>query len=135
MRLPLAGLLFLVFHATLQAAADPRPNVILILADDLGYGDVGCYGQKIIPTPHLDRLAAQGMRFTQFYAGSTVCAPSRSVLMTGQHTGHTTIRGNAKVGLKPEDRTVASLFKQAGYSTALIGKWGLGDEYSTTTPN
>jgi len=121
--------------ASVVSAAERRPNVIFILADDLGYGDLGCYGQKRIPTPNLDRLAADGMRFTQFYAGSTVCAPSRSVLMTGQHTGHTTIRGNAKVGLKPEDRTVAELFKAAGYATGLVGKWGLGDERSSTTPN
>lgn len=127
--------LIALLAASALSAADPRPNVVFILADDLGYGDLGCYGQKRIPTPNLDRLAAQGMRFTQFYAGSTVCAPSRSVLMTGQHTGHTTIRGNAKVGLKPGDRTVANLFKQAGYRTALIGKWGLGDEHTTTTPN
>src|ERR1043165_3144130 len=76
-------------------AAASKPNIIFVLADDLGYGDLGCYGQKIIRTPNLDRMAAEGMRFTQFYAGSTVCAPSRSVLMTGKHTGHTTVRGNA----------------------------------------
>ena len=81
--------------ATCLVAADRKPNIIFILADDLGYGDLGCYGQKLIQTPHLDRMAAEGMRFTQFYAGSTVCAPSRSVLMTGQHQGHTRVRGNA----------------------------------------
>lgn len=137
MRLPLAALILLLSSVSVFSAADQpatRPNVIFILADDLGYGDLGCYGQTKIPTPNLDRLAAEGMRFTQFYAGSTVCAPSRSVLMTGQHTGHTTIRGNAKVGLNPDDRTVASLFQQAGYATALTGKWGLGDEHTATTP-
>src|SRR5688572_18320243 len=115
---PRLCLLVLLLSAGALSAADSkanRPNIIFILADDLGYGDVGCYGQKIIPTPNIDRLAAQGMRFTQFYAGSTVCAPSRNVLMTGQHTGHATIRGNAKLGLLPQDRTVASLLQQAGY--------------------
>lgn len=110
------------------------PNIVLILADDLGYGDLGCYGQKEIRTPHLDRLAAEGMRFTQFYAGSTVCAPSRCVLMTGLHTGHCYIRGNARYNLRPEDRTVAEVLKSAGYATAHIGKWGLGHEGSTGVP-
>src|SRR5688572_24493200 len=85
-----------------EAATRP-PNIIFILADDLGYGDLGCYGQKQIRTPNLDRMAAEGVRFTQFYAGSTVCAPSRAVLMSGQHTGHCLIRGNAKTNLRPED--------------------------------
>jgi arylsulfatase A-like enzyme len=131
--LPRLGMLILLASSAL-AAAPERPNVIFILADDLGYGDLGSYGQKRIPTPNLDRLAAEGMRFTQFYAGSTVCAPSRSVLMTGQHTGHTTIRGNAKTGLRATDRTVAELFKAAGYATGLVGKWGLGLEGSDATP-
>jgi len=119
------------------AAADaPRPpNIIFILADDLGYGDLGCYGQKRIRTPDLDRLAAEGMRFTQFYAGDTVCAPSRCCLMTGYHTGHATIRGNALVPLRPEDVTVAQLLKDAGYTTALVGKWGLGEPNTTGVPN
>ena len=103
-----------------------RPNIIFILADDLGYGDLGCYGQKRIQTPHLDEMARQGMRFTDAYAGSTVCAPSRACLMTGMHTGHGYIRGNGDVSLRAEDRTVAELLKKAGYTTALIGKWGLG---------
>jgi uncharacterized sulfatase len=106
------------------------PNIVLILADDLGYGDLGCYGQQVIETPRLDRMAAEGMRFTQFYAGSTVCAPSRCVLMTGLHTGHARVRGNGPVrlqSLQSEDVTVAELLKQAGYATALCGKWGLGD--------
>ena len=118
-----------------SAAAQPaaRPNIILIVADDLGYGDLGSYGQTIIQTPNLDRLAAEGLRFTQFYAGSTVCAPSRSVLMTGRHTGHTRVRGNAGAGnyasqtLTSGDTTVARVLKDAGYTTALIGKWGLGE--------
>jgi arylsulfatase A-like enzyme len=131
--LPRLCLLF-VLVAGFAFAADSRPNIILILADDLGYGDLGCYGQKKIPTPHLDRLAADGVRFTQFYAGSTVCAPSRNVLMTGQHTGHVTIRGNAKVGLRQEDRTVATLLQSAGYATGLAGKWGLGNEGTDAVP-
>ena len=91
-------------------AADPArpPNILFILADDLGYGDLGCYGQKRIQTPNLDRLASEGMRFTQFYAGDTVCALSRCCLMTGFHTGHAVIRGNALVPLRPQDVTVAA---------------------------
>lgn len=114
-------------------AQTEHPNIIFIMADDLGYGDIGVYGQKQIQTPNIDRLAQEGMRFTQFYAGSTVCAPSRSVLMTGQHTGRTRVRGNAggdnslRQSLRPEDTTVAEVLKKAGYTTALVGKWGLGE--------
>jgi arylsulfatase A-like enzyme len=115
-------------------AASRPPNIIFILADDLGYGDLGCYGQKNIQTPQLDRLAAEGIRFTQAYAGSTVCAPSRSVLMTGQHTGHTRIRGNARYPLEDSDVTVAEVLKSTGYRTALIGKWGLGEQGSSGSP-
>lgn len=116
-------------------AAPKTPNIILIVADDLGYGDLGCYGQKQIKTPHLDQLAAQGTRFTSFYAGSTVCAPSRCALMTGKHTGHATIRGNiAGATLTPEDVTVAQLLQGANYMTGIMGKWGLGDEGSTGLP-
>jgi len=117
------------------------PNIIYIMADDLGYGDLGVYGQDRIQTPHLDQLAAEGIRFTDFYAGSTVCAPSRSVLMTGQHVGRTYIRGNREVrpmGQEPlpdDVVTVAEVLKQAGYSTALIGKWGLGGPGSSGAPN
>lgn len=113
--------------------AAERPNLIWIMADDLGYGDLGCYGQKVITTPNLDRMAKEGMKFTHFYAGATVCAPSRSVLMTGQHHGRTRVRGNsgktnpAAQALKEGDVTVAGVLKEAGYKTALIGKWGLGD--------
>jgi arylsulfatase A-like enzyme len=117
------------------AGAEPaRPNIIIILADDLGYGDLGCYGQKRIATPHLDRLAREGLRFTDFYAGSTVCAPSRCALMTGYHTGHCSIRGNSKQNLAPEEVTVAELLQSAGYATALFGKWGLGHEGSAGVP-
>lgn len=111
-----------------------KPSILFIMADDLGYGDLGCYGQTKLKTPNIDKLAAEGVRFTQFYAGSTVCAPSRSALMTGQHTGHTWIRGNANVPLRPADRTLAEVLKDAGYLTALIGKWGLGEPDSTGVP-
>src|SRR5438552_19058393 len=93
--------------------AKHKPNIIFILADDLGYGDLGCYGQTRIKTPNIDRLAAEGLRFTQCYAGSTVCAPSRAALMTVLHTGHGRIRGNGDIPLQPEDRTVADLLKRA----------------------
>ena len=114
---------------------EKRPNIIFILADDLGYGDLGCYGQETVKTPNLDRMAAEGMRFTDHYAGSTVCAPSRCALMTGLHTGHCWIRGNALLPLRPEDVTVAKLLKEAGYTTGIIGKWGLGEAGSTGIPN
>jgi len=119
----LAAILILCLPA---AAADPapRPNVIFILADDLGYGDLSCYGQKFFKTPHLDQLAAEGIRFTDHYAGATVCAPSRCALMTGLHTGNASIRGNGSFALRPDplDITIATLMKNAGYRTALIGK-------------
>ena len=103
------------------------PNILLIVADDLGYGDLGSYGQKEIQTPFLDRLAGEGLRFTNFYAGSTVCAPSRAALMTGQHTGHTPIRGNSRQPLPDASVTMAEVLREAGYRTGLIGKWGLGE--------
>lgn len=115
------------------AGARAKPNIVFLLADDLGYGDLGCYGQGKILTPNIDRLAAEGMKFTHFYAGASVCAPSRCVLMTGKHGGRCRVRGNApatqrlKQSLVPGDVTVAALLKQAGYATALAGKWGLGD--------
>ncbi len=122
-----------------------RPNIIWIMADDLGYGDLGCYGQKEIRTPCIDRLAGEGMRFTQCYAGSTVCAPTRCVLMTGKHTGHCRVRGNSArlpesrksilVPLEPDDVTVAKLLKGAGYATGICGKWGLGERGTTGIPN
>ncbi len=112
-----------------------NPNIVFILADDLGYGDVGCYGQQRIKTPNLDRLAAEGLRFTSCYAGSTVCAPSRCALMTGLHMGHARIRGNGTVPLEPQDVTIAKLLKQAGYVTSIIGKWGLGEAETTGIPN
>ena len=124
---------------TVLVQAADRPNIVLILADDLGYGDLGCYGQKRIQTPHIDRLAKEGLRFTDFYAGCTVCAPSRCVLMTGYHMGHAQIRGNGAADeiqvLRDQDVTAAEVLKKAGYATALCGKWGLGDEGSIGVPN
>ena len=122
-------------------ATDVRPpNIVFIMADDLGYGELGSYGQEAISTPQLDRMAEEGIRFTQFYAGSTVCAPSRSSLMTGRHTGRTPIRGNREVlpiGQTPlpgEAVTVAEVLKEAGYITGAFGKWGLGAPGSEGTP-
>ena len=118
-----------------QAAQAAQPNIVFILADDLGYGDLGCYGQRQILTPHLDRMAAEGMRFTQAYAGSTVCAPSRCCLMTGLHSGHAVIRGNrADLAIRPGDVTVTEILKGAGYRTGLFGKWSLGGLGSTGYP-
>ncbi len=119
------------------SAIQPRkPNIVFIMADDLGPGDVGAYGQKLIKTPNIDRLAAEGTRFTQVYAGGAVCAPSRSVLMTGLHTGHTTVRANTgAIPIWPEDITVAEVLKQAGYATGGFGKWGLGDAGSVGVPS
>jgi len=123
----------LLLVAPLLVAQQPRrPNVLLIVADDLGYGDLGAYGQQVIQTPVLDRLAAEGLRFTDHYAGTAVCAPSRSALFTGLHTGHTPVRGNRRVDamsqhpLPAESVTIMEILKQAGYATGVIGKWGLG---------
>jgi arylsulfatase A len=113
----------MIFAASwLPAAA--RPNIIFIITDDLGYGDLSCYGQRHFQTPHLDRLAGEGIRFTDHYSGATVCAPSRCALMTGRDTGHASIRGNGPFSLRPdpEDITVATLLRKQGYSTALVGK-------------
>src|SRR4051812_6785902 len=140
---PLVGpaIALLFFPLLSQAALPPqKPNIIFILADDLGYGEVGCYGQEKIKTPNLDRMAADGMRFTQFYAGSTVCAPSRCCLLTGLHTGHAYIRDNKAVPpegqwpIPADTGTVATALKQAGYATACVGKWGLGGPGSTGEP-
>lgn len=140
-------ILFLVLSVSCKKndneVADPinKPNIIYILADDLGYGDLGCYGQTKISTPHIDRLAAEGMLFTQHYSGSTVCAPSRSVLLTGLHTGHTFIRGNREIEtggqfpLKAEANTIAEVLKTAGYTTGAFGKWGLGNIGTEGDPN
>lgn len=125
--------LVLLSIAPTEAAA--RPNIIYILADDLGYGDLGCYGQQTLTTPHLDRLAQEGIRFTRHYAGSTVCAPSRCVLMTGRHTGHARVRGNGPGRLHPTDLTIASLLQNAGYRTGCFGKWGIGNPPPLNDPN
>ncbi|MFT3946737.1 MAG: sulfatase-like hydrolase/transferase [Agriterribacter sp.] len=129
----LFSILLFVFQQSNAQQRRPKdkPNIIFIIADDLGYGDIEPYGQKLIKTPHLAKFAKEGMRFTQFYSGTTVCAPSRSSLMTGMHTGHTIIRGNKE--MKPEGQqpiaantyTIAEAMKAAGYTTGLFGKWGL----------
>ncbi len=117
-----------------RALAAP-PNIVLIMADDLGYAHLGCYGQEKIRTPRLDRMAADGMRFTNVYAGCCVCAPSRSVLMTGLHGGHTAVRGNSGgIALADDDVTVAEVLKKAGYMTGLFGKWGLGEHGTAGVP-
>ncbi|MEM7697244.1 MAG: arylsulfatase [Verrucomicrobiota bacterium] len=134
MRLPIACC-FLIFTTALGADPGARPNIVYILADDLGINDFGCYGQEIMKTPRIDQMAAEGMQFFNHYSGSTVCAPTRSCLMTGQHTGRTRVRGNGPAHLMPQDVTVAELLQRAGYKTACIGKWGLGEANSGATPN
>jgi arylsulfatase A-like enzyme len=137
----------LLLLTALPAAA--APNIIYIMADDMGYADAGCYGGKYVQTPTLDQMAAEGMRFTDAYSGAPVCAPARSVLMTGKHTGHTTVRGNfgkqggvrglgggkGRVPLLAEDVTVAEVLKAAGYHTGMTGKWGLGEPNTSGEPN
>ncbi len=136
-------LLFILFAAFSCQKEEKPPNIIYILADDLGYGDLGCYGQEIIQTPNIDKLAKQGILFTDHYAGSSVCAPSRAALMTGFHTGHNRVRGNYEVGpmgfgacleLRDRDVTIAEALKVKGYSNGIIGKWGLGMNGTTGEP-
>lgn len=129
------------FLSTLAAAGSLRGqnrrkcNIIFMMADDMGYGDASCYGQKHFQTPNIDRIAREGTRWTQAYAGCTVCAPSRSVLMTGMHMGHTSVRSNpGGVPLLASDVTVAQVLKQAGYATGAFGKWGLGDNGTDGVP-
>ncbi len=129
-------------RGVLAAPAKPsrKPNIIYIMADDLGYGDLSCFGQEKFKTPHLDRMAAEGVKFTDYYSGSTVCAPTRCVLMTGVHTGHAYVRGNREV--KPEGQapmpadifTLPLMLKKAGYVTGMFGKWGLGAPGSASDP-
>ena len=130
----IAVLFLLTGLLSLCHAQSQKPNIIFILADDLGYGDLGCYGSAKIKTPYIDRLAKTGMRFTDFYAGSTVCAPSRASLMTGQHTGHTNIRGNGEVPLAEADTILPQRLHQAGYTNGMVGKWGLGFDGSSAVP-
>ncbi|MBS1661099.1 MAG: arylsulfatase [Bacteroidetes bacterium] len=133
-------LLYLLLLGAASAQAQQHPNIILIVADDLGYGDPSFQGNTKIHTPHLDSMARRGTRFTQFYAGTAVCAPSRASLLTGLHTGHTAVRGNR--GYKPEGQfplpdsslTIATVLKQHGYTTGVFGKWGLGYPGSPGTP-
>ncbi len=137
----LFAIIFLLAFISVNAQKNLKPNIIFIFADDLGYGDIGCYGQQKIETPNIDKLAQKGMKFTQFYSGSTVCAPSRSSFLTGLHTGHTAIRGNKS--FPPEGQTpipdsvitFANLLQQNGYSTAAFGKWGLGYITTSGDPN
>lgn len=136
MRAVVAACLAAMLGEAVAARGDDRPpNIVWVMADDLGYGALGCFGQRKVATPRLDRMAAEGMRFTQAYAGSAECAPSRCVLMTGKHTGHARIRKNTTAPLKPEDVTVAELLRARGYATGAFGKWGLGDYDSTGAPD
>jgi len=139
----ISAILFVWIACCANVSAVERPNVIYILADDLGIGDLGCYGQEKIRTPNIDRIAAEGMRFTQHYSGNSVCAPSRCTLMTGLHCGHAPVRDNAQrapnsegqTPMPPSTITVAQIMKQAGYSTGMIGKWGLGMPEDKSSPS
>jgi arylsulfatase A len=140
--IPSSLLLFTACHNQPKVNTEPqKPNIIYILADDLGYGDLSCYGQKLFSTPNIDQLAENGLMFTQHYSGSTVCAPSRSSLMTGQHTGHTFIRGNKEYlpegqhPLQASALTLAEALQEAGYVTGAFGKWGLGFVGTEGDPN
>jgi arylsulfatase A-like enzyme len=143
-------LLFLLFPLTAIAQTRQRPNIVFILADDLGYGDVGVYGQQKILTPNIDQLAKEGTKFTDFYAGAPVCSPSRGVLLTGKNMGHATIRGNMTIkggipggkagkqvyraGLNPDEQTIGNVLRNAGYTTGLVGKWHVDGFDTTATP-
>ena len=147
MKRQLIVFVLLLLASALSSRAAEKMNVVFILADDLGWGELGCYGQQKIPTPNVDRLAAQGTRFTQHYSGAPVCAPSRCVLMTGKHLGHSEVRGNLQARvtfpeftegqhpLSGQAVTIAQLFQQNGYATGAMGKWGLGPVGSTGDPN
>lgn len=131
---PILKVILFLFVAGPAAAQQKKPNIIFILADDMGYGDAGCYGQQLIKTPNIDQLARDGKRFTQFYAGSTVCAPSRASLMTGKHTGHGYIRGNGELPFRTQDTVLPQLLQQQGYNTGMAGKWGLGLKNTEGSP-
>ena len=120
--------------AAAGSAPARSPNFVFIIADDLGYGDIGCYGQTEIKTPHIDRLARQGVRFTQFYTGAPVCAPARNTLLTGEHAGHALLRANGKIDLRPQDTTIAEILHDAAYVNGMAGKWGLGKETGPGSP-
>ena len=130
-----------IFNLSVFAQKQTKPNIIFIFADDLGYGEIGCYGQQKIETPNLDALAAKGKKFTSFYAGTSVCAPSRTSLMTGLHTGHTPIRGNKQFApegqtpLPASTKTFANYLQENGYATATFGKWGMGFNQNSGDPN
>lgn len=132
MRCPAFLLLFLIV-LTSSAAAE-KPNIIYIMADDLGIGDVGCYGQKLLKTPRIDQLASEGLKFTQHYSGSAMCAPTRSCLMQGLHTGHSRVRSNGDGNLRDSDVTVGEVLQSAGYKTGAMGKWGVGEAGSSGIP-
>ncbi|MEM8868279.1 MAG: sulfatase-like hydrolase/transferase [Verrucomicrobiota bacterium] len=123
---------FLILIASVSAGSSPKPNVLLIYVDDLGYGDLGCYGHPVIQTPHLDQLASEGIKFTQHYAPSALCSPSRAALLTGRTPYRTGIKSwipqDSGVYLRKEEITLAEIFKDAGYATALIGKWHLNSD-------
>ena len=135
-----------VIACSLALALQRPPNIVYIMADDLGYGELGCYGQQKIPTPNIDRLAKEGVKFTRFYSPSPVCAPTRYSLMTGRHQGHANIRGNTEKGgfgpndpegqfpIPKTDTTIAEVLKKAGYQTGIVGKWGLGGPEPGETP-
>jgi len=130
-RIPFTLITLLLAPLTISSASEPamppaKPNIIYILLDDAGYGDFGCYGQKMLATPNVDRMASEGMKLTRHYAGASVCAPSRTALMTGLHTGHSRVRANGPATIPDTDLTVPRLLKDAGYQTACIGKYGLG---------
>jgi arylsulfatase A-like enzyme len=127
----------LLAASTLLPAAElpEKPNIIYVMVDDLGYGELGCFGQQKIKTPNIDRLASQGTRFTSYYAGCTVCRPSRLALWTGMHTGHTAINSNASYIFQPEDVTISELLQQAGYVTGGVGKWAMGGVGTSGHPN
>lgn len=132
---PKSILLFLgLFSLISFTQKETKLNIIIILADDLGYGDLGCFGSKIIKTSNLDKMASEGIKLTNFYSGSTVCAPSRCAMMTGKHTGNAYIRGNGEVPFRKEDTILPELLKKQGYQTGLFGKWGLGDVNTTGSP-